>query len=193
MYKRNKRIAPMITMISMIIIVSLACNLPTSTTVAPDITDIPSLPDDSAPEALPTNESIETQPPTSEQPFIETELPTFSMSGGSGYIFSTQQSSSEDRDIWWNSSGIVPSALITVSYVRLESLGQIGSPAEVAQINTQGMISEEFEPVLGEGFAIEIERDGVFQYAIIRVVSLENRILTFDWVYPFAGEIIDGQ
>ena len=173
----------------MIVFSGFACNFPTSTDSNPEPTQTLPAPNTII-ESPPATEQVDLPPPSSVDPVIQTDLPTVILEGGTGYIFSIQQITSEDRDIWWNSSEIIPANCITYRLCRMVSLGQISSPADVTQIVTDEMSVEIFEPVVGEGFAIEIERDGIFQYAIFRVISLENRVLTFDWVYPFVGEII---
>lgn len=182
-----------LSIISAVIFAGFACNLPTPTTVSPGTTEIPPLQSTSALEVPPVTEIIEPPPPTSEPTFIQTDLPTVILNGGTGYIFSSQQILTDDRDIWWNSSEIIPVGQGATPFARMVSLGQIGSPAELFQISTDGMGGGAFKPILGEGFAIEIDRDGVIQYAIFRVVSLEGRILTFDWVFPYLGDVVGSQ
>lgn len=180
---------------SIIIFAGIACYLPTAIAALPETTLDPPALEISVSEAPPiTESSIPPAPTLGEQTYIDTDLPTVSMLGGTGYIFSTQQNIAEgDRDIWWNSYGIIPGRQGDNMYARMISLGQIGVPTNVDQISIAGMTDAELEPVPGEGIAIEIDRDGVIKYAIIRVVSINDRVLTFDWVYPFAGEVLGAE
>jgi hypothetical protein len=46
---------------------------------------------------------------------------------------------------------------------------------------------------VGEGFGIEIGRGNELTYAVIRVVQIDSeRAISFDWVYPFEGNVTAG-
>ena len=159
-------------------LISIACNFPSVI---------------SRQEPTPTSNptaAVQENFPTQTPEQLKTDLPTVTMPGGTGYIFSTQAITSGpevDRDVWWNAAEFVPDK-------RMVSLGLISSPADVNEISTAEMAFGGFEPQIGEGFAIEIQRDDQTSYAIIRVLSIvesaDNVTITFDWVYPFRSNVI---
>jgi hypothetical protein len=108
------------------------------------------------------------------------------MNGGTGYIFSTgriTQGMGVDRDIWWNSREFVPGK-------RMYSLGQISNVLDIAQIASGHFKFKAFEPELQEGYAVEIKRNQETTYAIIQVISIaEDRSITFEWRYPYDGQV----
>ncbi len=128
-------------------------------------------------------------PPQATPPggIIQTNLPTVTMQGGTGYIFPTRQITSgpgADRDIWWNASQILPDRSKS-----MVSLGLISSPADVTRVSFANT-ADIFVPTLGEGYALKIDRDGKVSYAIFRIVAMPSeRTLTFDYVYPFTGQV----
>ena len=171
----------------------LACNLPASSsplTLQPTqivSTQTEPIPVETIQAAAPTQQVVIASPeaivPTS-VPEIVTNLPVVVMEGGNGYIFSTQQITNDDRDIWWNGIEFVPAG----GY-RMVSLGNI-NPLDVNALTFAGVTPLTFEPVLGDAYGIEITRDNRKTYAIIRVVKVDaKRRVTFDWVYPFAGAV----
>ncbi|MBK7453022.1 MAG: hypothetical protein IPJ46_04665 [Anaerolineales bacterium] len=111
---------------------------------------------------------------------IQSSLPTVTMDGGTGYVFSSQALTKDERDIWWNAAQFVPERK-----VRMVSLGIINSPADVNSLTFAGASPAVFEPVIGEGYGIEISSNNEKKYAIIRVMKIESDgKITFDWVYP---------
>lgn len=172
--------------LAILLFASLACNIPSND---------PSIPD---PDPTIANE-VEPEPSEVYQPdvptedtldIIETNLPTVTMNGGSGYIFSTQSSTSgqgADRDIWWNSVEFIMSRSSNII-----SLGEINSPSEVTQISISETSDNNVRPAIGEGFAIRIVRDGTVTYAIIRILTVTPfESITFDWIYPYVGQVLD--
>jgi len=172
----------------------LACNLPAGPTpvniqppqVLPTQNNIPPVestqPAAASPEALVTTPAP-AAPPT--EAVIQTNLPTVTLDGGTGYIFSTQQTTKDDRDIWWNAAQIVPN-----TGYRIVSLGVINSPLEVGALTFPNQSPAFLEPVIGEAFGLEITRDNAKTYAIIRVIKMDSeRRIIFDWVYPFNGPV----
>jgi len=152
-----------------------SCNLPAAATPAAE---------PPGPTAMPTDAN--SLDPTGQA--IESDLPVVTLEGGSGYIFSTQLVSTEDRDIWWNAVQLVPA-----TGVRMASLGIINSPAEVQTITFPGQTEMTLVPAVGEGFGIEIGRGNELTYAVIRVVQIDSeRAISFDWVYPFEGNVTAG-
>ena len=116
-------------------------------------------------------------------------LPTLTLEGGSGFVFSAQRNTNpgEDYDIWWNNAEIV--ALGSHSYII--SLGVLGNLSEVDQIDAQGMTSGALVPSPGEGFALKIEKGEGFEYALIRMLKLEApNLIVLEYIYPFQGSII---
>jgi hypothetical protein len=157
------------------IMAAVACNLPAAATPP---TEPP------GPTAVPTDAN--SRDPTGQA--IETDLPVVTLEGGSGYIFSSQLVSTEDRDIWWNAVQFVPA-----TGDRMVSLGIISSPAEVQEITFPDQTEMTLVPALGEGFGIEISRGNELTYAVIRVVQIDSeRAISFDWVYPFEGNVTSG-
>jgi hypothetical protein len=154
---------------------AFACNLPAA---APPSTEPPTL------AAVPTEAS--SSEATGQA--IETGLPVVTLEGGSGYIFSSQLVSTDDRDIWWNAVQWVPA-----TGDRMVSLGIISSPADVQEITFPGQTEMTLVPALGEGFGIEMSRGGQMTYAVIRVVQIDSDLaIAFDWVYPFEGNVTSG-
>lgn len=168
----------------------IACNMPAGSTpiniqppqVLPTQNDMPPVestqPVAASPEALVTT-------PAPAEAVIQTNLPTITLDGGTGYIFSTQQTTKDDRDIWWNAVQIVPN-----TGYRIVSLGVINSPLDVGALTFPNQSPAFLEPVIGEAFGLEINRDNAKTYAIIRVIKMDSeRRVTFDWVYPFNGAV----
>ena len=116
---------------------------------------------------------------------IESNFPEVTLGGGTGYIFSSQQITSDDRDGWWNGVELVPD-----TDDRIVSLGLIGSLANVNILNFAGSTNSALEAVVGEGYGMEINRAGEIKYAIIKVVNIDgNNKITFELVYPFSGTV----
>jgi len=176
-----------ITAPTLLVIAIMACNLPSAPTPAviqptqelPQPTQsAPIAPTEPAPQ--PAAEIIQAT-----QTVIQTNLPTMTLEGGTGYIFSTGQTSKDDRDIWWNAVQFVPN-----TGYRWTSLGIISSPSDVIGLTFTGQSPSVFEPVIGEGYGMEIIRNNETKYAVIRVINIDSdRKVTFDWVYPFAGPV----
>jgi hypothetical protein len=168
-----------------------ACNLPAAAPPAtePPVstampTDANSLNPTDAISPIPTDAN----PPIPTEQAIESDLPFVTLEGGSGYIFSSQLVSTDDRDIWWNAVQLVPG-----SVDRMVSLGIISTPAEVQEITFPGQTETTLVPAVGEGFGIEISRGNELTYAVIRVLQIDGeRAITFDWVYPFGGIVTAG-
>ena len=122
-------------------------------------------------------------PPT--EAVIQSNLPTVTMDGGTGYVFSSQALTKDERDIWWNAAQFVPERT-----VRMVSLGIINSPADVNSLTFVGAPQAVFEPVIGEGYGVEISSNNEKKYAVIRVMKIESDgKITFDWVYPYHGPV----
>lgn len=122
-------------------------------------------------------------PPT--EGIIQSNLPTVTMDGGTGYVFSSGAMTKDERDIWWNAAQFVPDRT-----VRMVSLGIINSPADINSLTFAGTPQAVFEPVIGEGYGIEISNNNEKKYAVIRVMKIENDgKITFDWVYPYNGSV----
>ena len=88
--------------------------------------------------------------------------------------------------MWWNAIGFVPDT-------RMGSLGVIESLASIDAIAASTLAFGEFAPALGEAFAIEIEADreeDATGYALIRVLAIKDRVITFEYRYPFDGSVI---
>jgi len=116
----------------------------------------------------------------------QSHLPTVTMKGGSGYIFSTGQATVDDRDIWWNALQFVPA-----SGNRMVLLGQIGSPDNIQSVAFPKETPITLTISQGEGYAVELKRDGRVEYAILRVLAIDSEMaVTFDLVYPYLGEVI---
>ncbi len=116
---------------------------------------------------------------------IQSSLPTVTMDGGTGYVFSSQAMTKDERDIWWNAAQFVPERT-----VRMVSLGIINSPADVNSLTFAGASPAVFEPVIGEGYGIEISSNNEKKYGVIRVMKIESDgKITFDWVYPYNGSV----
>ena len=116
---------------------------------------------------------------------IQSNLPTVTMDGGTGYVFSSQALTKDERDIWWNAAQFVPERK-----VRMVSLGIINSPADVNSLTFAGAWQAIFEPVIGEGYGVEISSNDEKKYAVIRVMKIESDgKITFDWVYPYNGPV----
>jgi hypothetical protein len=114
---------------------------------------------------------------------LEAEFTTVTLDGGTGYIFATGATSTDDRDVWWNAAELVPNT-------RMLSLGVVSSLSEVDAVALSMMAFDSFEPQLGEAFAIEIDRerdDAVEAYALIRVLAIIDRVITFEYIYPYKG------
>ncbi len=116
---------------------------------------------------------------------IQSNLPTVTMDGGTGYVFSSGAMTKDERDIWWNAAQFVPERT-----VRMVSLGIINSPADINSLTFAGASPAVFEPVIGEGYGIEISSNNKKKYAVIRVMKIESDgKITFDWVYPYNGPV----
>ncbi len=140
-----------------------------------------------SPLSVPTEQVIQSTvaavPPT--VAIIQSNLPTVTMDGGTGYVFSSQAMTKDERDIWWNAAQFVPERT-----VRMVSLGIINSPADINSLTFAGASPGIFEPVIGEGYGIEISSNGEKKYAVIRVMKIESDgKITFDWVYPYNGPV----
>jgi hypothetical protein len=109
------------------------------------------------------------------------------MDGGTGYLFPTGEITSgdnADRDIWWNASQFVPATL-------MGSLGRIENLSTVNEITASSLTFGTFVPAIGEAFAVEVSRDGQVTYGLMRVVNIDSEmVITFKWVYPFAGQVL---
>jgi hypothetical protein len=117
---------------------------------------------------------------------VESHLPKVTMTGGTGYIFSTGQVTVDDRDIWWNALQFVPA-----SGYRMVLLGQIGSPDSIQGVTFPKETPTTHTISQGEGYAVELKRDGKVEYAVLRVLSIDSGMaVTFDLVYPYLGEVI---
>lgn len=121
------------------------------------------------------------------------------MEPGTGFIFSSLEVTSgvgSDRDIWWNGIELVPGR-------RMCSIGHITSVSDVQWLSTQCVLKfAGFVPLDNEGFLLEIIRGGQKLYAVIRVLSVGNKIIsptrrragtidssrsvTFEWLYPYS-------
>ncbi len=111
--------------------------------------------------------------------------PTVVMLAGSGYIFSAQQISKEDRDIWWNAVQFVPSRDCS-----MVSLGKVNSLENIKTISFTGEKALVVVPTIGEGFGIEISRNNEIKYAIIRVIEIDTEFtITFEYIYPYLGKV----
>ncbi|MBK8420017.1 hypothetical protein [Candidatus Villigracilis saccharophilus] len=116
---------------------------------------------------------------------IQSNLPTVTMDGGTGYVFSSQAMTKDERDIWWNAAQFVPERT-----VRMVSLGIINSPSDINSLTFAGAWQAIFEPVIGEGYGVEISSNDEKKYAVIRVMKIESDgKITFDWVYPYNGPV----
>lgn len=180
----------------------LACNLPgaqPSPTSPPKPTLPPSQPTQppaTQPATLQppklTLQPQPTQPPATLQPPkltlqiqpVKTESALVTLQGGSGYIFSTRVITKDDRDIWWNADELVPD-----NGYRMISLGKISSLAQVKELVFPAKTPPVLVPSVGEGFGIEIKRSPKTTYALMRIVKLENQVITFEWLYPFTGTV----
>ena len=165
----------------------MACNLPAGPT--PTVLQPPTQailpPVDPVQSATQSVQPPPTAPLPPTEVVIQSNLPTVTMDGGTGYIFSSGQLTHDDRDIWWNALQFVPA-----SGYRMVSLGIINSPADVGSLTFANESPQVFEPVLGEGFGVEITRDNQKTYAVIRVLRVDGeRRISFDWVYPFNGAV----
>lgn len=145
-----------------------------------------------ASEQVPEGESTQAPP---DSLTAEPGLPTTTLDGGTGFIFADEQIVSGpgvERDIWWNNVQLCPSN--SYPFVGIVSLGQVGSLTEIDQISKGEMTIGgcPFEPVVGQGFALEIDRDGEVEYALMRVLNFgSDRQITFEWVFPFEGEVTE--
>lgn len=194
---------------TLLILATLACNIPAGIppTPAPDYaatitaqaillaqrTPSASQPDVPTPAATAVQVQPSSLPPTTvpapTEGVIQSDLPKVTLPGGNGYIFSSQLTSKDDRDIWWNGVQFVPDRT-----VRMVSLGMIDNPVSVAALSFSGQSPNVLTPVIGEGFGLEIDRDGQMQYAVIRVMQIDAQAaVTFDWVYPFNGSVSSNQ
>jgi hypothetical protein len=116
---------------------------------------------------------------------IQPTHPIVVMLAGSGYIFSTQQISKEDRDIWWNAVQFVPSRDSS-----MVSLGKVNSLENINTISFTGEKALVLVPTIGEGFGVEISRNNELNYAIIRVIEIDSEFtITFEYIYPFLGKV----
>ncbi len=107
------------------------------------------------------------------------------MFAGSGYIFTTQQISKEDRDIWWNAVQFVPSRDCS-----MVSLGKVNSLENINTISFTGEKALVIVPTIREGFGVEISRNSELKYAIIRVIEIDSEFtITFEYIYPFLGKV----
>ncbi|MFB2770482.1 hypothetical protein ACE1AT_14510 [Pelatocladus sp. BLCC-F211] len=135
-------------------------------------------------DSYPVNCPESSIPPTSEpKPPIPTTK-TVTMKPGTGFIFSSQKvtsGSGSDRDIWWNRIELVPND-------RMYSLGRISSVEDIVQIASGEFKFDAFVPTPGEGFAVEIQRAGQVEFAILQIISVNDDI-TFEWLYPYKGQV----
>lgn len=168
----NKNISPIFIILIVLLLAALACNIPTGLTN----TGSPVI-------------SGDNPLPVITQPLVEvlSGLPTVTMDGGTGYLFPSGEITSgddADRDIWWNASQFVPATL-------MGSLGQIDNLSAVNEITTSSLTFGSFVPTAGEAFAVEVSRDGQVTYGLMRVVNIDSEMnITFEWVYPFAGQVL---
>jgi hypothetical protein len=118
---------------------------------------------------------------TPAQPMVVKRM---TMQPGSGFLFGEARATSgmgADRDIWWNRVEFVPGS-------RMYSLGTISNVRDVVQIATGHFEFRAFEPHLGEGYAVEITRDGR-SYAIVQVLALGDAI-ELEWLYPYRKQVV---
>ena len=131
-------------------------------------------------ESTPILPSSSTPAPT----LIASNLPTITLRPGSGFIFESQKITSGmgvDRDVWWNGVELIPN-------YRMYSLGPVSNPQDIVEISPGNFSLGVFSPTIGEGFAIEVNRQTNPEYAIIRVLSVkEYDDITFEWLYPYSG------
>jgi hypothetical protein len=170
--KMNKNVSSISIVLIVLLLAALACNIPTgqTNTGSPVISGDNPLP-------------VVTQPPV----VVLSGLPIITMDGGTGYLFPSGEITSgdnADRDIWWNASQFVPATL-------MGSLGQIDNLSAVTGITASSLTFGTFVPTTGEGFAVEVSRDGQKTYALMRVVNIDSElVITFEWIYPFAGQVL---
>jgi hypothetical protein len=70
------------------------------------------------------------------------------------------------------------------------TLGPISSPQDIVKITSGKFSLGQFSAFVGEGFAIEVKRQSDHDYAIIRVISVNDLgDITFEWLYPYYGEV----
>jgi len=179
MSTKNRSFVVLIAL-SALLLATLACNAgaanPPMLSETPTSTLIPLV-------YAPTTAPIDS-PPGGE--VIQTDLPTFTLEGGMGYAFAARQVTNDDWDVYWNNDQLLPR---NRTVTRMVSLGIISSPADVTTVSFAAP-ADVFTPTLGEGFALEIDRDNAITYAIIRLVAMDPAAgLTFDFVYPYTGGV----
>jgi hypothetical protein len=70
------------------------------------------------------------------------------------------------------------------------SLGPVDNAAAVTGIELSALAFGAYAPSVGEAFAVQVDRGGQVTYALIRVVSIaDDMSVTFEWLYPFAGQV----
>jgi len=169
----KKSIYSVAAAVCILLLATLACNLPNRGS-----NDSPAISGDNP---LPGGD----QPPV----VAGSGLPTVTMPGGTGYIFSTGEITSGEgalRDIWWNASQFVPDRIMGMA-----SLGIVDDLASVSQISDSTLVFGTFVGNEGEAYAVKVVRDGATVYALIRVLSFSDDMdVTFEYIYPYTGNVL---
>ncbi|MFN8495952.1 MAG: hypothetical protein U0350_50640 [Caldilineaceae bacterium] len=127
--------------------------------------------------------------PTS-PPSTQTPLSTITLRPGTGFIFASEKMVDgcvADRDICWNGKGLVPNHDVDN---RIYTLGSIPSLEGVA-VDKGKFAYGQFPVTAGEGFVIEINRQGRQDYALLHILSVHpvstttDPEIAFEWLYPY--------